>query len=200
MKKTLIFIILCLVSIIPVRAENKAETINVTFDACIDGDTARFNLNNESIKVRFLAIDTPESTNKIEAFGEEASNYVCDKLKNANSIVLETDANSDKYDKYNRLLAWVFVDGNLIQKDIIANGYGKVAYLYGDYKYTDILKDAEAQAKEQKLRIWSNEKSDYDIYFLLIGVVVVINSIIFIPSRIRRLKRSFKRMSQNELF
>lgn len=33
----------------------------VKLSKCVDGDTARFILNKEEIKARFLAIDTPES-------------------------------------------------------------------------------------------------------------------------------------------
>ena len=34
-------------------------------------------------KVRFLGINTPESTNYVEEYGREASEYTCNKLKNA---------------------------------------------------------------------------------------------------------------------
>ena len=45
-----------------------AQKLEVTLDKCVDGDTAWFYLDNEEIKARFLAIDTPESTTKKEAF------------------------------------------------------------------------------------------------------------------------------------
>ena len=37
------------------------EKKEVEFKSCIDGDTARFIMDKEEIKVRFLAIDTPET-------------------------------------------------------------------------------------------------------------------------------------------
>lgn len=40
------------------RCKEKKE---VKFSSCIDGDTARFIMDKEEIKVRFLAIDTPET-------------------------------------------------------------------------------------------------------------------------------------------
>ena len=138
MKKLLIIILLIIIPFNVYAYEKKAVTLN----KCVDGDTAWFNLNEEKIKARFLAIDTPESTNKIEFFGKEASKYTCNKLKKANKIEIEYDENSNKYDKYNRNLVWVWIDNELLQNLIIENGYGKVAYLYGDYKYTALLKDA----------------------------------------------------------
>lgn len=136
MKKSLIIILLIIIPFNVYAYEKETVTLN----KCVDGDTAWFNLNEEKIKARFLAIDTPESTNKIEFFGKEASEYTCNKLKKANKIEIEYDENSNKYDKYNRNLVWVWIDNELLQNLIIENGYGKVAYLYGDYKYTDLLK------------------------------------------------------------
>ena len=117
-----------------------AESDKALFSKCVDGDTAYFLVNENEIKVRFLAIDTPESvsTNVSEQpFGKEASDYTCNKISNANEIVLEYEKN--KTDKYGRTLAWVWVDGSLLQEELIKNGYGQVAYIYGKYKYTDSL-------------------------------------------------------------
>ena len=85
------------------------------------------------------------------------SNYTCSVLEKADEIILEFDANSDKTDKYDRYLAWVFVDGNLLQKQLISKGYAEVAYLYDDYKYTDELEKAQEKTKEKKVGIWSSE-------------------------------------------
>ena len=143
-------------------ANNKDE---VTLAKCVDGDTARFNINGEVKSTRFIAIDTPESVHpkkKVEPYGKEASNYTCNKLKNAKKIVLEYDENSTKTDKYDRIIAWVFVDDELLQEDLVSKGYAKVAYLYGDYKYTTQLKEKEQIAKNKKLRIWSSNANTED--------------------------------------
>ena len=126
----------------------------VTLAKCIDGDTARFLLNNEEIKVRFIGIDTPE-LNKDE-YATEASNYTCNKLKNANKIELEYDIN--KIDKYGRTLAYIFVDDKLLEEQLLKNGLGKVKYINKKYKYYDKLVDAENKAIENKKGIYSNEE------------------------------------------
>lgn len=43
-----------------------SERFEVTLDQCVDGDTAWFDIDGKRTKVRFLYIDTPESTNQIE--------------------------------------------------------------------------------------------------------------------------------------
>ena len=70
MKKILMFIGLFLIGCINVFAFEKQE---VTLDKCVDGDTAWFILDGNKIKARFLAIDTPESTTKVEEYGKEAN-------------------------------------------------------------------------------------------------------------------------------
>lgn len=153
----------------------EAKKLEVSLDKCVDGDKAWFILNNENIKTRFLAIDTPESTNKIEPFGKEASDYVCNLLKNADKIEIEYDPNSDKLDKYDRHLVWVFIDNELLQDKIIKKGLGEVAYLYDDYQYTDILKTSELIAKANKIGIWQDS---FDYIYIIVGILIIILIII----------------------
>lgn len=138
-----------------------AERVSVKFEACVDGDTIKVILDDKKTTVRFLAIDTPETvhpTKGEQPFGKEASNYTCDKVKNAKKLEIEYDEGSTKTDKYNRALGWVFIDDTLLQKDLVSLGYAKVAYLYGDYKYTEDLKKEESIAKSKKLGVWSLEE------------------------------------------
>ena len=162
MKKIMMFIIsIFLININFVYAK---ETVK--YASCVDGDTIKVYINNEEKTIRLLAIDTPESVKpdtEVEYYGKEASEYTCNKIKKAKKIELEYDDNSDKYDKYDRILAWVFIDGKLLQTDLVENGYAEVAYLYNDYKYTDILKEKQELASAKGLGIWNTiAKKEYD--------------------------------------
>ncbi|MBQ1496575.1 MAG: thermonuclease family protein [Bacilli bacterium] len=153
-------IILFILLLIPNTAFCKVND-RVTLSKCIDGDTARFILNNEEIKVRFLGINSPEIEKpgvKGQAYGEEASNYTCKKLKNAKIIELEYDDASSKLDKYNRVLAYIIVDGKLLEESIVKNGYANVKYMTKKYKYYDTLKDAEDYAINNKKGMYSLKK------------------------------------------
>ena len=143
-----------------------AEKIEVEFSECVDGDTAKFIYNDDKITARFLAIDTPETvhpTKEDEAHGKEASDYTCKRIKEAKKITLEYDTESDKLDKYNRHLVWVFIDDSLLQEELVSKGLASVAYLYGNYKYTDDLEKAEQEAEENNLGIWSINEDEKDI-------------------------------------
>ena len=183
MKKFIYCIFLLFLVFIGVNKSYAFDKYIVTLNKCVDGDTAYFNLNDNVIKTRFLAIDTPESTNQIEPYGKEASKFTCDSLTNAEKIEIEYDPNSDKTDKYNRDLVWVWVDDILLQETLIKNGLAEVKYLYGDYDYTARLQKVESDAKINKLKIWSNEETKDDsvtksddvmntLYFISIIIVL----------------------------
>lgn len=179
MKKITFMIILLLIPIICF-----AERIPVTFKKCVDGDTAWFIMNDEEVKVRFIGIDAPEIEHEetpAEYYSLQAKAYVCNRLDNAKKIELEFDPNSDMQDKYERFLAWVFVNDKLLQDDIVKKGFAKVTYLYDNYKYSDILIESEKKAKSENLGIWINYvEKDFNYYFsrykntvILIGIFII---------------------------
>ena len=187
MRKIYLIIILTVILFSPIFVQ--AKELKVTFNSCIDGDTAKFNDGTEIMKVRFLAIDTPETKStktSVEPYGKEASDYTCAKITNAKTIILEFDDNSDLKDKYDRYLAWVFVDENLLQKDLVTKGYAEVAYLYGDYKYTPELELAEDYAKTHKVGIWGEYQEEVDYYQYLIVLVIISLLFMFIFSKKQR--------------
>jgi len=133
----------------------------VTLSSIVDGDTAKFVLNNEIVTVRFLGIDTPETVHpekEIQNYGKEASNFAKENLKNAEIIKLEFEEKTPTKDKYNRLLAWIWVDDELLQEEIMLNGLGRTFMLGVNYKYADILELAEQKARENKIGLWSDEE------------------------------------------
>lgn len=212
MKKLLIFIFLFFSFSNSINALEKYE---VKFSSCIDGDTARFIFDNENIKVRFLAIDTPETKHpkkSVELYGKEASNYTCNKLKSASKIILEFDSNSDLKDKYNRYLAWVFIDDILLQEELVSNGYAEVKYLYGDYKYTEKLLNKEKIAKKEKLGIWNNYKEEFNLKDYIINldfkfkilitiiIILIISLYLYIDKKTRKkLLKKGKRKIKNDI-
>ena len=166
MKKLFVFLFFfCFISNISATSK-----FSVKLDKCIDGDTARFFINGESKTVRFLSINAPEIAHddiEEEFYGNESSEFTCKLLKRASVIKLQYDPKSDKVDKYDRVLAWVYVDGDLLQKELVSKGYAEVKYVYDDYLFSMELKDLEVEAKEKKLGMWSDvsikKESNFDI-------------------------------------
>ena len=154
--KKLITIILLLV-MIPINTY--ASKTKVKLNKCIDGDTISILINEEEKKVRLIAVDSPE-IDKEEPYSIEAREFTCNLLSNSKNVYLEYDKNADKFDKYERILAWVWADNTLVQKELVKNGFARVAYLYNEYKYSTELKEFEVYAQNKKLNIWSDYTKD----------------------------------------
>lgn len=200
MKKIIFLILLFFGLLVSVSAENKIE---VSLAGCVDGDTVKFYIQGKQQTVRLLAIDTPETKHpkkEEEPYGKEASNYTCNSLKKATKIELEYDKNAKK-DKYDRVLAWIFIDDVLLQESLIKKGYAKVAYLYDEYTYTDLLEKEEKQAKLNKVGMWSDGKAKKEVEsetFLTLFAIIV-GSLLFLfdkkfrKKQIRKAKRKYKK-------
>lgn len=150
----------------------KAE---VTVKSFIDGDTTHFivpmNIVPDGVlKARYLAINTPESTGKIEEYGKKASEFTKEKLSSASSIIIESDDGTWNLDSTGgRYLVWVWyrTDGNSqyrnLNIEILQNGLA-IASSSSSNRYGEICVAAISSAKAQKLCLYSGQK-DPDFYY-----------------------------------
>lgn len=203
MKKLLMICMLLAVSMVSLQANTREEAELVK---CVDGDTTHLKVGNEVLKVRYLAIDTPEYTKEKEPYGKEASECVCKLLSEADKIELEYDDGSDKTDKYGRTLAWVYADGRLVQMELVQQGLAEVKYIYGDYAYTDDLQKAQKAAQRDKLNIWSNQPYEEEgvkekaILGIGGGVLLIVAGLLFAKNKSQRkrmIKKGMRKISQN---
>lgn len=148
----LVLLILSLVT--ACQSENAA--IKVT--EVVDGDTIRIEKNGEEQSVRLLLVDTPETNHPslpVQPFGKEASAFAEKRLE-GEEIKLEYDG--PKRDKYDRLLAYIWIDGSLFNEELLEQGLARYAYEYDPpYEYTERLKEAERKARQEDRAIWSKQ-------------------------------------------
>ncbi len=164
MKKVILGVVtlLLLGIVIFIGMQFSSNKVKVLLEHCIDGDTASFLIHGKKQTVRFLGIDTPEITKgKNEEYGKEASDYTCQLLSEGKDIYLEYDLNSDQYDKYGRVLAWVFVDNHNLSELLLSKGYARVRYIYGDYQYLDTLCKVQEESYHKRIGIWEKDVSSY---------------------------------------
>ncbi|HEX5564126.1 MAG TPA: thermonuclease family protein, partial [Sporosarcina sp.] len=133
----------------------------------IDGDTIKVLYNGKEMNVRYLLIDTPETNHPRlgkQPFGEEAKERNR-QLVNSGALTLEFDI-GERLDKYDRLLAYVYVDGKSVQKTLLAEGLARVAYVYPpNTRHLTPFEEAQAEAKKKGLGIWSVENYATDSGF-----------------------------------
>jgi micrococcal nuclease len=124
-------------------------------DQVIDGDTIQ--VGEE--RIRLLGIDTPEvGPHKTEqCYGLEAKVFL-NGLVGGKEVLLKKDSLAGERDPYGRLLAWVYLEGNLVNEEILLRGYG-VAYRNRNEKKGRMLW-AEKIAREKKVGIWKHCRVD----------------------------------------
>ena len=143
--------------------------IEATVKSYIDGDTTHFYVSPSAefpdgvIKARYLAIDTPESTGRLEEWGKAAAAHTKEKLKNAYTIILESDTAEWNKDNNGRHLLWIWYkteeagEWRNLNIEILQSGYA-VASNSGQNRYGTTCLAALAQASAEKLYVHSGEK------------------------------------------
>jgi micrococcal nuclease len=138
----------------------KTEQIAIELIRTIDGDTIVFNENGAEKKLRLLLIDTPESsktkTGSTQPYGIEAKEFLTNYLKEKN-LSIEYDPSHEKIDDYERVLAYLYADGELVQEAMVEEGLARVGYENGDEIYLGELEEAEQKASAVEVNIWSIE-------------------------------------------
>ncbi len=147
----------------------------VTVKTYVDGDTTHFHVpesiaENGVLKARFLAVNTPESTGKVEEWGKAASKFTREKLSTATEIMIESDDEHWNPDSTGgRFLVWVWyktdasADWRNLNVELLQNGLA-IASNSANNRYGSICTAAIAQAKAMKLSIYYGEK-DPDFFY-----------------------------------
>lgn len=125
----------------------------------VDGDTIVIALGVDSVKVRLIGVDTPESVssdvteNCPEGF--EASEFMKNLLA-GKSVYLEYD--EDMKDPYDRTLAYVYIKENgkhvMVNRILLEEGMACTMTIEPNTKYADEFKAIEKNAKLKKIGFW----------------------------------------------
>lgn len=136
------------------------DKIEVELDHGIDGDTVSVIYNGKEETVRFLLVDTPETSHPRlgkQPFGQEAKEYTTRLVQQASRLELEFDVGANR-DKYGRLLAYVYVDGKMLQAELLKEGLARVAYVYPpNTRYVDQFNALQKKAQQEGKGIWEIE-------------------------------------------
>jgi len=122
-----------------------------------DGDTIKIETGET---IRLIGVDTPETKHPqipIQRFGREASSFT-KKTCYGQKVYIEYYKHS-KYDKYNRLLAYVWVNGKMLNAELVSRGY---AYVYRRYPCSRkaMLVSLEAKARAEQRGLWNHGLTD----------------------------------------
>ena len=138
---------------------------NIVVTRAVDGDTL---LLENGERVRLIGIDTPElhqsakllrdsertkeDAGGIQKLGQRAHEFT-KKLVEGKPVSLEFDV--EKYDKYNRLLAYAYLkDGTFINAEIVKQGYASLMTIPPNVKYAQFFNELYKEARESQRGLW----------------------------------------------
>jgi endonuclease YncB( thermonuclease family) len=98
------------------RLNMASETVKteVTVKTFVDGDTTHFMVpvdvaESGVLRARYLAVNTPEITGKVEEYGKKAAQFTKERLSSATSIIIESENSTWNPDSTgSRYLVWVW--------------------------------------------------------------------------------------------
>lgn len=126
-----------------------------TVERVVDGDTL---LLTNRVRVRLIGVDTPETVKPntpVEPFGPEASAFTKHWVAQAHHQVrLQFDR--QRLDKYDRMLAYVWSDGQMLNEELVRAGLARAEL---QYHYNAAMKSrfrrAQEEARSAGRGIWS---------------------------------------------
>jgi micrococcal nuclease len=123
----------------------------------VDGDTIHVQVGATREKVRYIGVDTPETTHPskgVECYGQQASDFNA-QLVDGEQVRLVRDVESR--DRYGRLLAYVYRvrDGLFVNAELARLGYAQPLSIAPDVRFAGRFAALARQARDQQRGMWA---------------------------------------------
>ncbi len=125
-----------------------SQPVEVEVVRVIDGDTIEISGGR---RVRYIGVDTPEVSGNLQYYGPEATSFN-KKLVEGRKVALVPDFSEE--DAFGRLLRYVYVDGILVNAELVREGYAWAKAHQPDTRYAQCFAALEREALEAKRGIW----------------------------------------------
>jgi micrococcal nuclease len=124
------------------------ERKSVEVERVVDGDTALMRVDGRTEYVRYIGIDTPEvnwdNVPESDRCAIEATDFNESQLESGKKVALEFD--EDLRDGYDRILAYVWVDGRLLNAALLRRGLAETLTIRPNDRYADRFSALEQRA------------------------------------------------------
>ncbi|MGB9673456.1 MAG: thermonuclease family protein [Anaerolineales bacterium] len=117
----------------------------------VDGDTIHVLLEGKEYKLRYIGINAPEDTTKVEAFGQQAMERN-QALVSGKTVQLVKDVS--EVDRYDRLLRYVFVGTEFVNLILVKEGYAEAVRYPPDTACNATFQEAQSAAQAAHLGLW----------------------------------------------
>ena len=129
------------------EANLEAKVIEV-----IDVATIIVSYNGHPNSCLYIGVSAPESENPLSPTSLEARKFN-KSLVEGKDVRLKFD--EQKYDKYGRLMAYVYCDDVFVNAEVIRQGYGSVMIISPNTSHAEYFLKLESEAREAKSGLWA---------------------------------------------
>ena len=145
----------------PFRRGCRVRGVDATLHRVIDGDTIDVRMPDGHIEVvRYIGMNTPElhHPEKGEEPGSRAAKALNETLLKGKRLELVFDVQSR--DRYGRLLAYVYANGEHVNAALVEQGYSAVAIHPPNTCFVDRFRSLEGQARESRRGLWGDPEHE----------------------------------------
>lgn len=154
-----------------IQDEDVEDNLTVTITEVVDGDTMDIRYRNGSTDtIRLIGVDTPEVHTDtapdefegipdtsaghewLSGWGKNASTYAETRLAGEH-VTIAFGTQTDTRGYYDRLLVYLYIDGELFNQQLLTNGYARV--YESEFSKRPEFDDAEATAQANDVGVWS---------------------------------------------
>jgi len=131
------------------------RVIQVEVERVVDGDTIDVRLDGETVPVRYIGVDTAEmgwSGSGPECHAAEATE---ENRKLVEGKTVRLVVGEEPYDRYDRLLAYVYVSGRMVNAELLRSGMAETLTIPPNDRFSGRFQRLEAAARDSGSGRWS---------------------------------------------
>ena len=121
----------------------------------VDGDTYELiDTNGVKFKIRLIGVDTPETKHPRkgkEPYGPESTAFA---KRHLSDKTIKLKFEIDTFDRYNRVLAHVYLKRNHFNLMLLDSGMAKTSFYKPNFEYKKVFTKAEKKAKSERIGLW----------------------------------------------
>jgi micrococcal nuclease len=134
----------------------RAPPVSAHVSRVIDGDTIEIELDGAEEDVRYIGVDTPETVKPdtpVQCYGPEASAF---NHRFAEGHDVELAFDRERRDVYGRLLAYVYVDGTLVNAELVRRGLARTLEIEPNTAMADRFDRLQSAAAGAGRGLWGS--------------------------------------------
>jgi micrococcal nuclease len=137
----------------------QGATYSAIVTRVVDGDTVEVRLGDRLETVRYIGVNTPEihhPTRGREPY-QDAARVANQQLVDGRTVRLVLDV--QPRDRYGRLLAYVYVDGELVNAELVQRGYAEAVTYPPNVKHHAELVELQRRARQARAGLWGHPET-----------------------------------------